>query len=427
MAKQSKPWFRASVGAWYVWHGGKQVFLSRDERDAWKQFHLLMSREGRAVRRDLTVFDAAELFLDHSKAIHSPGTHTAYRGQLQPVVDGLGKIRLSELTAPRIERWLATRSHRAPDTRRNYVEALRAAIRYCKRAKLYDGPDPTDGAKVPPSGRRERVLSDAERQALWQVAGDALRDLLLVLSATGCRPHIAGALRASDIDFAAGVAVVQSKGRPYTVHFPAVVLARLREFAEIRPDGPLLLSQRGRRWTRDNMADAFKAACKRAKIAHASPYTMRHSMITDALASGMDVAIVGALVNHVDLNMIGRVYSKLSKRRDVMVAAAEEAAKAVMIRDEPLGCVCRSILLPGALRRFRSNATPIWRETHHPRPKVRAGCPASAHQVLNSRVCGMLAHRRGKVIRRCRRGGQQRRLAALRAARQPQRLPIRSA
>lgn len=327
MARPSKPWFRKSVGAWYVQHHGKQVFLARDEREAWKEFHRLLASDGKRVRRDLTVFDAAELFLDHSKAVHAPGTHAAYRGQLQPVVDGLGRVKLTELTAPRIERWLATKSDKAPDTRRNYIEALRSAIRYCARSKLYDGPDPTAGCKLPSAGRRERVLSSTERQYLWDAAHPSLRDLLLVLWGTGCRPHIAAGLRAGDIDWTHGTATVTSKGRPYTVHFPAVVLARLRELADERPEGPLLLSERGKPWSRSNQEDAMRVACKRAGIEHATAYSCRHGFATDAIAAGMDVAIVGALMNHVDLRMM-QFYSHVAKRRGVMQRAAEDAARA---------------------------------------------------------------------------------------------------
>ena len=89
MARAAKPWYRVGVGAWYVWHGGKQIPLARGPREAteaeaWKEFHRLLAREGKARPSNLTVLDAAELFLDYSQETHADGTYRAYRGALAP-------------------------------------------------------------------------------------------------------------------------------------------------------------------------------------------------------------------------------------------------------------------------------------------------------------------------------------------------------
>jgi integrase len=295
-----------------------------------------MVREGLSVGRpkDLTLFEAAELYLDWSLDTHSPGTHATTKGALQPAVDDLGNQKLSKLTAPRIERWLAGRAV-APDTKRNYVKAIRAAIKYCKRSKLYSGEDATQGVALPKAGRRERTLAPAERLAIWESATPALRDLVLVLSATGARPHVVEAIEARDVDWNAGTVTLHSKLKPHTVHLPDHVLRRLKELAAERPKGKLLLGENGRPWIRGTRAAAVRAACEKAGVAGVVPYTMRHSFITDALASNLSPAIVAELVNHKDLNMIARHYSKLAQRRDVLKQAAEDAARASWVPPVP--------------------------------------------------------------------------------------------
>ena len=149
----------------------------------------------------------------------------------------------------------------------------------------------------------------------------------LLCHSPGRRPHIVASLTAASIDWKAGTAKARSKKKPYTVHLPEPLLSRLRELANERPTGPLLLTPHGRPWNRDNMADNMRRICARAKVSEVTPYVMRHSFIDDALALNLNVAIVGALVNHSDLNMIARHYGKTARRANVLKPAAESVAR----------------------------------------------------------------------------------------------------
>lgn len=364
MPRRAKPWYREAEQTWCVWHGGKQVPLAKGpktdtELAAWAAYHALTVRAGTATPQPLTVFEAATTFLDHSQAVHTPGTYAVYKGQLQPVTDQFGRARIADLKATQLERWIAGRKVKgdakgravSDDTRRNYIEALRTAIRHCRRAGLYDGPDPTEGVKLPKPSRRERTLTPQERTKLLDVASPALRDHLLVVGLTGCRPHVAEILTAADIRWDEGTAHCQSKGKRYTLHLPAIVLGRLRELASLRATGPLLLSPRGLPWNRNNRADAYRRACKAAGIEGVVPYSLRHSYATDALEQGIPVATVATLLNHSDLAMLAKHYAHLAERRTTLKVAAEDAASAAASAPTAGGRAARSSDKPPARRR----------------------------------------------------------------------------
>ena len=109
-----------------------------------------------------------------------------------------------------------------------------------------------------PDSRRETNLSGKDVKRLLDAADPPLRDLIFVLTKTGCRPHIARELEAKDIDWTAGTATRKSKRRSCTLYLPVDVLARLEELARQYPAGPLLRTSRGVPWSRDNACTAFR-------------------------------------------------------------------------------------------------------------------------------------------------------------------------
>lgn len=334
MPRHPKPWYRRSADAWYVQVGGKKVLLAKGKDSqalAWAAFHRLQASGGqtvdaRAEGPPLTLANVCELFLGHSKAVHKPKTYDTNRGRLERVTDDLGGLAAASLTLSAVERWAAGLGV-SSETRRDYLSTLRAALRWAVR-EGYLPSDPLAGLKLPPRTRRERTLAPAEREAMRGRAHPAVQDLLLVLEQTGCRPMVAAMLEARHVDWQAGTAALESKGRRYTLILPERLLGRLRELAAVHPTGPLLRGRRGQPWTYNAIRCQFRRLRVRAGISGVSAYTYRHSYITDALEHGVNPAALAVLVGHSDLSMIARHYSHLAERRGALRAAAEAAAAA---------------------------------------------------------------------------------------------------
>ena len=325
MPRRPQPWFRTGKGAWYVKVHGRQVRLDTDKDKAFQAFHRLMVREGKTeVNERLTLAEAADLYLDHSQAVHKPITYQANRHRLQRVCNQFGGIRLDALRASQFDRWLAGLSC-STATRRAFVVATKAALRWCREEGLTTA-DPLAKVKPPPITRRERTLTAEERALIWDAAGPEFRDVLLALGESGARPHVVYELEARHLDLRNGTAQVMSKGRPYVVILTARLKERLTELAEVRPSGPLLRNTRGEPWTRNAVRIQFRRLGEVTGVKGVTAYAYRHSFATDALERGVSPAAVSALLNHTDLGMLSRFYGHLSERRETLRAAAEQAA-----------------------------------------------------------------------------------------------------
>jgi integrase len=64
--------------------------------------------------------------------------------------------------------------------------------------------------------------------------------------------------------------------------------------------------------------EALRRACKRLKLAHLSPYDLRHFFVTSCIESGVDVPTVALWVGHVDGGaLLMRTYSHIRRRHSM--------------------------------------------------------------------------------------------------------------
>jgi integrase len=333
MPRTPKPWKRAGRVGWWTTLDGRQVLLTEDGTydEAQQKLFRLLLRENRLHRPDtldLAIADLIEVYLDHLQATVAPGSYETARARLQVVADHCGTVAASALRASHMERLLAKRAV-SNSTKRGYVVALRSCLAYCRREGLVAKDlDPLKEYKLPPAERRERTLTHAERVAIESAATPELRTLLQALGETGARPHILLELSAQDIRWSEGIAVVQSKQRPYTVVLTRKLLEVLQRLAAIHPDGPLLRNTRGLPWTRNAVRCQLHRLGEKLGLSHISAYVWRHSYATDALEAGINPGALAALMGHKDLSMISKHYSHLAERTSKLREAAEGAAEA---------------------------------------------------------------------------------------------------
>jgi hypothetical protein len=75
MARFPKPYFRSDRGTRCLQPGKRQITLDRDKATVLAKYHSLMASEGRAKPSlNLTVYQPAEVFLDHSLSMYAQGS-----------------------------------------------------------------------------------------------------------------------------------------------------------------------------------------------------------------------------------------------------------------------------------------------------------------------------------------------------------------
>ena len=66
---------------------------------------------------------------------------------------------------------------------------------------------------------------------------------------------------------------------------------------------------------------AWNTLCKTASIENATPYTLRHSFVSEGVPAGVPLEVVADLAGHKDVETTDRVYR--ARRDDVQSAASE--------------------------------------------------------------------------------------------------------
>jgi integrase len=334
MARTPEPWYWVDRDAWYVTVDGKRHQLAKgkaNKAEARRAFHRLMAEGAPKVGRpDLTVELAADLFLEHSRREHTPGTFEQHRIKLQSLCDSCGKVKASDLRPSHVSKWLVEKGW-ADATRRGAITSVKAALNWCVREGLL-AENPIARLERPKMTRRTRTLSPTERATVADAAtDDAFRDLLIALAETGARPGELARLEASMIDWGAGMATMPGKtsrktGRPRTIVLTPRMLALCRQLAETRPEGPLFRNGDGNPWTPNAIRCRFRRLRERTGLGKVVAYTFRHSFATDALERGVPIASVAELLGHSDTKMVSGHYSHLDERHEHLRRAGARAA-----------------------------------------------------------------------------------------------------
>ncbi|WP_028354847.1 tyrosine-type recombinase/integrase [Bordetella petrii] len=219
---------------------------------------------------------------------------------------------------------------RALDTINRDLTALRAALNHA----FAEGKVTTDfawrEALKPIRGatrRRELYLDRDQRRALIENAAPDVAELLRGMALLPLRPGALAGLNAGDYNprlktLRVGVDKAGKDRKLILQGATAEFLAK--HAAGKAPDAPLLTRADGVRWNKDAWKDPIKAAVVGAELpAEATAYTLRHSVITDLVAGGLDLLTV-AQVSGTSVAMIEKHYGHL--RQTVAATALEKLA-----------------------------------------------------------------------------------------------------
>ena len=341
MPRQPKPWPRrnpdGTLRGYYVTINGKQHNLGKKQQEAFRKYHRLIAKyeelgDNPEVRK--IVF----CFLEWSEANHADGTHRFYKLYCESFLKSLrSELRIADLKPDHVTRW-ADRRHPPKDSNNNTrLNAMRAVVRpfgYAVKQRII-GVNPVAGMEKPRSTRRDTYIDAKEYQeilgAIRKGDGAGFRDFIEVLRHTGCRPEEARKLTAKEFDrgnhrweLRAEFTAKVKEARSIPLDDRAYELCC--KWADKNPSGPIFRNRNGDPWKKKSLVDRCRRLRERLGF-YFTPYTLRHSFITDALEQGVDPITVARIVGHRNLDMINRVYSHIEQRSEHMQKSANRATR----------------------------------------------------------------------------------------------------
>jgi integrase len=324
-------------------------FPSSDEAVRWRrEAQVAIDNKKLHARSPITVREASRRFVEGAEAgairnrsgdIYKPsalrGIEEAFRLRLVP---DLGARKLAEVQRVDLQRLVGRMqaSGKSPSTIRNTINAARALYRWAVRDDLLQH-DPTNNLDLPAvRGRRDRIASPLEADALLTALPEAERPLWTTALYAGLRRGELRALDWSDVDFDRGVIHVERSwdnkagevlpkseaGRRDVPIAEALRLVLLRhKLAQGRGGLGLVF---GRSATRPFNASTVQSRAQRAWAAaglgRLTPHNCRHTYASLMIAAGTSAPTLQRFMGHASITMT------IDRYRHLMPGAELEAA-----------------------------------------------------------------------------------------------------
>jgi integrase len=365
---------RASVRYWQsrkaycCWFQGVQQVLATGPDDfpdgptyqeALKAFSALTSLASADMAGDKnTCRVVSEKYMRHIENRLAPNSVKLRQKYLKQFCDALGDVMAKDLTHQKVYSWLdewrCWRKHPSTglQTRwtdgsvRNACTSISAAYNWAVKAGLITR-NPLKGLEMPAPRSRGRyaLLGDtpAEREEAHRKIVDActpaLREVVVLLHATGCRPGEAINATAKDFDSKIGAIVYHAddkrladefrhktagKGKDRVIILSGDALEMVKGLVKMRPRGQLFRTSKGRRlhkhlersgWSLHTLEAQFVEIRKRIGMPKLTPYSYRHTFATGWLEQGRSVEILAELMGNSPA-VIRKHYSHLLSDKD---------------------------------------------------------------------------------------------------------------
>jgi integrase len=231
--------------------------------------------------------------------------------------DPLKRVELSKLRRDHLDAWRqriesgearvgrgsrTKKAQRSDGTINREMVPLRAALNLAIEKQLISTDIAWRSALKPikdADRQRTLYLDRDKRKALLTAACDEIRPFLRALTLLPLRPGALAALTVRDIDarqrsLRVGV---DKAGKQRYVPLPDVTVTFLRELAlDKLPGAPLIGRANGEHWNKDRWKHPIRDAVAVAGLpAGTTAYTLRHSVITDLVAGGLDLLTIAQL------------------------------------------------------------------------------------------------------------------------------------
>ena len=253
----------------------------------------------------------------------SPKTLETYWGHLARFARWVKKP-LNELTTNDLRMYLFEYQQNRGISNRS-LEGVRGCIATFFKWVAAEGYIPMD----PASNLKAIKYEIKPRQALDQIeleyirrACRTLRETAIIemLYSTGCRVSELSRIKLNDINWHSGEVQLLGKGNKYRVSYiNAKAEVAVREYLRTRADDSIYLfcnergGKRGQPMQKDNIEKLVRGISHRCEVIakEITPHTMRHTMATQAVRSGMPVQDIQKLLGHASVATT-MIYAKTS-------------------------------------------------------------------------------------------------------------------
>lgn len=347
-----KPFYRKQCKAWYVKdERGKFIRLDEDEETAyqlWERMRQLANFD----RPDATIESLCEAFLRFNKPRMSQEKLDRAIYFLSEFCKHVGPTtRASKIVESDLLEWLNKKRVIKKESRqwsvarkRDAGQVIKRMSRWCQ-AKGYLTLDPFALVQFEQPDPRDVLITHEEHQLLIAEAmrlkrGRAFATFLMALRC-GARPIQIRDVKVENVaaDYSHWV-FKQHKTKKKTkknliVQLTPCLQTLTKILCESRKEGHLFLTTLGEPWTKDAVALRFRRMRDRLKLNPAMTiYSYRHTFATDALLSGVDIAMVAVLLGHSDISMVARNYGHLAKHSISMHKSLAIFAKKRLIMND---------------------------------------------------------------------------------------------
>jgi integrase len=287
----------------------------------------MVDRSGQVTFRE--IWDRLRTEVDEK--ILAPATLASYSERVRPVLAKLGKRSIQDVTVADIKSFVYSLNG---DRNRSYALALiKKTINYAKELRIL--PDsyrnPASDVQTKRAPKRNQALGPETLQrfgaALAEMEAEGkvspwLANLFRLALICGLRPGEVRTISWENVDFAKREMIVVGKTGPRQIWLAEEAIAILR--ATPRVEGCAFVFA-GRRFGEPIKAlhKGLRTVQARAGIEPFAPYAFRHTAATGALARGVDLAAVQALLGHANVATTALyLHSDDARRR----TAGEQAA-----------------------------------------------------------------------------------------------------
>jgi integrase len=307
-----------------------------NKKKAWQVLRAILSgNSDKKIDRPETIafWKLFELYLECVERDRELNTVISVKYLVNPFAEFTKGKPASEITPHDIHRWFKeVAGKRGPGTRARSIEAISAVFNWGIKSKIVRE-NPIKDMPKPEKPRRERILTDVEREKIHASIGDqCFLDFLTALEESGARPEDAAKVEAKDVDFQSGIWILSKHktraktGKPKIVYMTAKLRSICERLVKENPKGPIFLNKRGKPWTRNAWIIRFRRLReKHPELKDVVLYTLRHSYATDALTRGVDIATLAELMGHSSTRMIEQNYGHLDQKSEYLRKMAEKA------------------------------------------------------------------------------------------------------
>lgn len=351
-------WYNPDTGRYRV----ETLAIADDSSDAdgstvldWKQAQAKARDRGEHMAAEATgghvgPYTVANAVEDYHRRLEDEGRDTKEsrtRAGLY-ILSRIGDVKLSELTADRLRRWLSevakhpgyTRGgkeraapvfdtaedeadywRRRKDSANRVLTILKAALNNAFEAGKVATNTAWAGKRVKPFNavgkERPDYLTSAEVTRLINAAEPGFRELVQGALYTGARYGDLAAMSVSDFNAEAGMVMSGNSkgGRPFPVYLTNEGVAFFQRITAGRSrNDPMFPHPDGGRWGKSQQSRPMDRAIKAAKID--TPITfhgLRHTYASHAVMAGVPLMVVSQNLGHTDTRMVEKHYGHLAQ------------------------------------------------------------------------------------------------------------------